>query len=54
MAKKYNYKIEMEAYDGTFIEVKTTTELQKKHVIEMFKYIQENKRVKYKIKSEKI
>ena len=52
--KKRNYKIEMKAYDNTFITVYTTTPLQKKHVIEMFEDIKERGRIKYAIKSKKV
>jgi hypothetical protein len=44
----------MYAYNGERIEVMCTTDLQRKHIIEMFKDIREKGQVKYKIKSCKI
>jgi len=52
--RKFNYKIEMKAYDGTFINVYTTTPLQKRHVVEMFENIKEKGKIKYKIKTKKL
>ena len=52
--RKFNYKIEMEGYDDTYIRIFTTTSLQKRHVVEMFENIKEKGRVKYKIKTKKL
>jgi|CXWL01.1.fsa_nt_gi hypothetical protein len=52
---KFNYKIEMKSLlDDTFIDVYVTTDLQRKHVIEMFEDIKEGGKVKYHIDSDKI
>lgn len=53
--KKLNYKIEMKSIiDDTFIDVYTTTDMQRKHVIEMFQDIKEKGKTKYKISSSEI
>lgn len=52
---KFNFKIQMKSLvDDTYIEVFTTTNLQRKHVIEMFEEIEENGKKKYKIESSKL
>ena len=51
---KANFRIEMIGYDETIITAFTTTEIQKRHVIEMFKNIKEKGKIKYKISSKSI
>lgn len=53
--RELNYKIEMKSLlDDTYICAYTTTDLQKKHVIEMFAEIKEKGKTKYEIKSSKL